>query len=48
MVLRMRELAVQMANGIYQDNPDRNVAQLEVDQLIQQIVSSLKTRILTV
>ena len=37
MVLRMRELAVQMANGIYQDNPDRNVAQLEVDQLIQQI-----------
>ena len=37
MVLRMRELAVQMANGIYQDNPDRDVAQLEVDQLIQQI-----------
>ena len=30
-------MAVQMANGIYQDNPDRDVAQLEVDQLIQQI-----------
>ena len=37
MVLRMRELAVQMANGIYQDSPDRNFAQLEIDQLMQQI-----------
>ena len=37
MVLRMREIAVQMANGIYLDNPDRTVAQLEVDQLLQQI-----------
>ena len=37
MVLRMRELAVQMANGIYVDNPDRSLAQIEVDQLIQQI-----------
>ena len=37
MVLRLRELAVQMANGIYQDNPDRAFAQIEVDQLIQQI-----------
>ena len=37
MVLRMRELAVQMANGVYQDSPDRNFAQLEVDQLMQQI-----------
>lgn len=37
MVLRLRELAVQMANGIYQDNPDRTFAQIEVDQLIQQI-----------
>ena len=33
----MRELAVQMANGIYVDNPDRSFAQIEVDQLIQQI-----------
>ena len=37
MVLRMREIAVQMANGIYLDNPDRGFAQIEVDQLIQQI-----------
>ena len=37
MVLRMREIAVQMANGIYLDNPDRTFAQLEVDQLLQQI-----------
>lgn len=36
-VLRMRELAVQMANGVYADNPDRNLAQIEVNQLIQQI-----------
>ena len=36
-VLRMREIAVQMANGIYSDNPDRTYAQLEVDQLLQQI-----------
>ena len=37
MVLRMRELAVQMANGIYEDTPDRNNAQLEVTALINQI-----------
>ena len=37
MVLRMREIAVQMANGIYVDNPDRDFAQLEIDQLLQQI-----------
>ena len=37
MVLRMRELAVQMANGVYINNPDRNFAQIEIDQLIQQI-----------
>ena len=37
MVLRMREIAVQMANGIYQDNPDRGFAQIEIDQLMQQI-----------
>ena len=37
MVLRMREIAVQMANGIYLDNPDRGFAQIEIDQLIQQI-----------
>ena len=37
MVLRMREIAVQMANGIYSDNPDRSYAQLEIDQLLQQI-----------
>lgn len=36
-VLRMREIAVQMANGVYLDNPDRNFAQLEIDQLLQQI-----------
>jgi flagellin len=32
----MREIAVQMANGIYLDNPDRTFAQIEIDQLIQQ------------
>ena len=37
MVLRMREIAVQMANGVYVDNPDRNFAQIEIDQLIQQV-----------
>ena len=37
MVLRMREIAVQMANGIYLDNPDRDFAQIEIDQLMQQI-----------
>jgi len=37
MLLRMREIAVQMANGIYLDNPDRAFAQIEVDQLMQQI-----------
>ena len=36
-VLRMREISVQMANGIYLDNPDRQFAQIEIDQLIQQI-----------
>ena len=37
MVLRIRELAVQMANGIYADTPDRNNADLEVKALIRQI-----------
>ena len=37
MVFRMREIAVQMANGIYLDNPDRGFAQIEIDQLMQQI-----------
>ena len=37
MVLRMREIAVQMANGVYVDNPDRDFAQIEIDQLMQQI-----------
>ena len=37
MVLRIRELAVQMANGIYEDTPDRNNAQLEVTALINQV-----------
>jgi flagellin len=37
MVLRMRELAVQMANGIYEDTPDRDNAQLEVAALIEQV-----------
>ena len=36
-VLRMRELAVQMANGVYNNNPDRNLAQVEIDQLLQQV-----------
>ena len=31
MILRIRELAVQMSNGIYQDNPDRNNADLGSD-----------------
>ena len=37
MVLRIRELAVQMANGIYEDTPDRDNAQLEVAALIEQV-----------
>ena len=37
MVLRIRELAVQMANGIYEDTPDRANAQLEVTALIDQV-----------
>ena len=37
MVLRMRELAVQMANGIYENTPDRSNAQLEVTALLNQI-----------
>ena len=37
MVLRIRELAVQMANGIYENTPDRNNAQLEVTALIDQV-----------
>ena len=37
MILRIRELAVQMANGIYEDTPDRNNAQLEVTALLNQI-----------
>jgi flagellin len=37
MVLRIRELSVQMANGIYEDTPDRNNAQLEVAALISQV-----------
>ena len=37
MVLRIRELAVQMANGIYEDTPDRSNAQLEVAALLEQV-----------
>ena len=37
MVLRIRELAVQMANGIYEDTPDRDNAHLEVTALIDQV-----------
>jgi len=37
MVLRIRELAVQMANGIYEDTPDRANAQLEVSALLSQV-----------
>lgn len=37
MVLRIRELAVQMANGIYADSPDRSNADLEVTALLTQI-----------
>ena len=37
MVLRIRELAVQMANGIYEDTPDRDNAQLEVAALLLQV-----------
>jgi len=37
MVLRVRELAVQMANGIYEDTPDRANAQLEVSALLSQV-----------
>ena len=37
MVLRMRELAVQMANGVYASAPDRDYAQVEVNELLQQV-----------
>jgi flagellin len=37
MVLRIRELAVQMANGIYANTPDRTNADLEVSALVTQI-----------
>ena len=37
MVLRIRELAVQMANGIYENTPDRANAQLEVTALLNQV-----------
>ena len=37
MVLRIRELSVQMANGIYEDTPDRANAQLEVAALQTQV-----------
>jgi flagellin len=37
MVSRINELAVQMANGVYSNDSDRKYAQLEVDQLVQQI-----------
>ena len=37
MVLRIRELAVQMANGIYANTPDRSNADLEVTALLTQI-----------
>ena len=37
MVLRIRELAVQMANGIYENTPDRSNAQLEVTALLDQV-----------
>jgi len=37
MVLRIRELAVQMANGIYENTPDRSNAQLEVTALLNQV-----------
>ena len=37
MVLQIGELAVQMANGIYEDTPDRSNAHLEVTALIDQV-----------
>jgi flagellin len=37
MTLRIRELAVQMANGIYENTPDRANAQLEVSALLEQV-----------
>ena len=37
MVLRIRELSVQMANGIYENTPDRANAQLEVAALLSQV-----------
>ena len=37
MILRMRELAVQMANGVYNNSPDRGYAQTEVNQLMHQV-----------
>ena len=37
MILRMRELAVQMANGVYNNSPDRGYAQTEINQLMHQV-----------
>jgi len=34
---RLRELAIQSANGIYQDSDDRAYMQIEVDQLVAEI-----------
>ena len=41
MILRMRELAVQMENGIY-TNKDRDNAQLEVNALLQKSTNCVK------
>ena len=37
MILRIRELGVQMANGIYANSPDRTNANLEVTALLNQV-----------
>ena len=35
----MREISVQMANGIYLDNPDRAFAQLELINYCNKLIS---------
>ena len=37
MVLRMREMQCKWPTGSHLDNPDRDFAQIEIDQLMQQI-----------
>ena len=48
MVLRMREIAVQMANGIYADNPDRGYARSKLTSFFSKLILPLQMPTLTV